>query len=82
MCIRDRGMIEVFMEKMRRYTGGDSSVSKERAQSLMDSIFYTLSFYMRNMDMQDMIEMLKTQGIVEVLSLIHILVFNIIENFL
>ena len=26
-----QGMIEVFMEKMRRYTGGDSSVSKERA---------------------------------------------------
>ena len=41
-----QGMIEVFMEKMRRYTGGDSSVSKERAQSLMDSILYTLSFYM------------------------------------
>ncbi|MFR2505015.1 MAG: DUF6179 domain-containing protein, partial [Coprobacillus cateniformis] len=50
-----QGMIEVFMEKMRRYTGGDSSVSKERAQSLMDSILYTLSFFMINMHMQDMI---------------------------
>lgn len=75
-----QGMIEVFMEKMRRYTGGDSSVSKERAQSLMDSILYTLSFYMRNMDMQDMIEMLKTQGIVEVFKQSHYHLLQHVHN--
>ena len=65
---------------MRRYTGGDSSVSKERAQSLMDSILYTLSFYMRNMDMQDMIEMLKTQGIVEVFKQSHYHLLQHVHN--
>ncbi|WP_368275343.1 DUF6179 domain-containing protein [Coprobacillus cateniformis] len=61
-----QGMINILMEKMRRYTGGDSSLSKEKTQSLMDSILYTLSFYMRDIDMQNMIEILKTQDVVEV----------------
>ena len=35
-----QGMINILMEKMRRYTGGDSSLSKEKTQSLMDSLYF------------------------------------------
>ncbi len=59
-------LIEILMEKMRNYTGGDSSLSKERTQSLMDSILYTLSFFLRNMDIQETTALFTNQNITEI----------------
>lgn len=45
-------------EQIRRFTGGDSSASKERAQSLMDSLLYMISYYLKNFDSNKAIQML------------------------
>lgn len=83
----NQGMIEILMDKMRRYSGGDSSLSKERTQSLMDSIIYTLSFYFSSMETQKMQDMLQYQDISKIyeqshnfiLQQVHTLYLKVVE---
>lgn len=56
----------ILQERMRKFTGGDSSVSKERAQSLMDSITYTISLYLKELPLATIIELLTTKPMTSV----------------
>ena len=62
-------LIEDFMllleKKIHQYTGGDSSLSKEKAQMIMESIDKTLVFYLQQYDEQYVISLLYQHNIQE-----------------
>lgn len=51
-------LLETYLYK---FTGGDSSVSKEQGQTLMDAILYSCSLYLRQYPMIKIITLLQTK---------------------
>ncbi|MFV0394316.1 MAG: DUF6179 domain-containing protein [Coprobacillaceae bacterium] len=52
-------IFSVLQEQIRKFTGGDSSVSKERAQSLTDSFLYVISLYLKQFPTFKIIDLLQ-----------------------
>lgn len=55
--------LSLLEDKMRRYTGGNTSLSKERTQMLMDSINYELNFYFQQLTYLQVLSLLQTQSL-------------------
>ncbi|WP_455682617.1 DUF6179 domain-containing protein [Thomasclavelia sp.] len=59
-------LMELLEIKMGQFTGGNSSVSKERGQALMDANIYLIGLYLKQFEIIKSIECLRTVAIKEI----------------
>lgn len=68
--------LSLLEDKMRRYTGGDTSLSKEKTQMLMNSIIYEFNFYFQQFTYQDVLLLLQTESINTIYHQAHQFLLN------
>lgn len=58
--------VTVFYKRMKRFNGGDSSVSKESGQTLMDSIVFTMSHALKKVPLDMAIKIVLSKSVEEI----------------
>ncbi|MEG0276905.1 MAG: DUF6179 domain-containing protein [Coprobacillus sp.] len=64
--LKNREIMYLLEKHINKFSGGDSSVSKLRAQSLIDSIVYVLSIYLKQYTKQKAIAIIKEKTIEDI----------------
>ena len=70
----------ILSEKINRYTGGDSSLSKIRSQQLIDSIEYSISIYLKTVPIKQAIQEVETTSMLSLYQKGYLTIQTIIQQ--
>lgn len=64
-------ILELLSEKIYNYTGGDSSLSKEKTQMVINTIEYTISYYLQSLEINTALKLLSQLHIKDIYQQSH-----------